>query len=172
MASEDRNDRDDAPSEGSWVYISGPTQVPERQAAIALYDRLAEACVASGWHVYRPYAEVVDASGQDAPLGSRLRHALGHADACVFYVGKPSSGVGTELAWAAEEGRPVIAVHMRGEEPSPALSSVLNAYARARVLLCEDPDDCARKVRETLEDPQWHTVVRAAGAELADELLS
>ena len=169
MAHDDLSERDEEPSEGSWVYVSGPMQVPDSSAAKDLYDRLAEACQASGWHVYRPYAEPRD-PGASETLTSRLRHALGHADACVFYIGKPSSGVGMEVAWAVEHGRPVVAVQLHGEEASPLLTSLLSGYDRAALLLCADPVDCAEKVRQTLSSPEWHEVLRAAGAELAEEL--
>jgi 2'-deoxynucleoside 5'-phosphate N-hydrolase len=169
MTQDDINTRDDEPTEGSWVYVSGPMHVSDPDTASKLYDRLAETCQASGWHVYRPYAET-HARASEAQLMPRLRHALGHADACVFYIGKPSSGVGAELAWAAEHGRPVIAVQMRGEKPSPLVTSLLTEYDRAALLLCNDAADCAQQVRQTLSNPDWHAVMRAAGAELAEEL--
>jgi len=170
MAHDDLNKPDEEPTEGSWVYVSGPMQVPDPEAARAFYDLLAEACQASGWHVYRPYAEPRALGMSDSPLTSRLRHALGHADACVFYIGKPSTGVGAEVAWAAEHGRPVVAVQLRGEEASPLVTSLLSEYDRAALLLGEDPDDCAQKVRQRLSSSEWHDILRAAGAELAEDL--
>src|SRR4051794_37589247 len=94
--------------EGSWIYMSGPMQVPDREQAAVFYDRLADACEAQGWHVYRPYREI-EATG-DAPsaLFDRFRHAVEHADALVAYVGAPSSGVGAEIALAYQRQRPII----------------------------------------------------------------
>jgi hypothetical protein len=169
MTKDDVDTRNDEPTEGSWVYVSGPMHVSDPDSARKLYDRLAETCQAIGWHVYRPYAEN-PAGASEAQLMPRLRHALGHADACLFCIGKPSSAVGAELAWAAEHGRPVIAVQIRGEEPSPLVTSLLTDYDRAALLLCNDPADCADQVRQKLSSPDWHEVMRTAGAELAEEL--
>jgi hypothetical protein len=166
VAFENRQTRDDAPTEGSWAYISGPRDMSDPDLRRALYERLTDACLAYGLHVYRPDAEPVDAGNE----ASRRHHAVGHADVCVFYVGDASAAVARELAWAAEQRRPVIALCMQDERPSEAVNSMLMAHTRARMLLCDDPADCARKVSETLADPQWQTVVRAAEAELADEL--
>ena len=169
MASNEADRREDVPTEGAWIYLSGPMQVPDQEESVALYDRLSEACADYGWHVYRPYSEILARESGEDSLAPRLRHALGQADLCVFYIGKPSSGVGTEAAWATEHKRPVVAMYLRGEKPSPLLCDLLDGYERARVLACNDPDDCATKLQGVLADPGWQDIIRLAGAEIADE---
>ena len=156
------------PTEGSWVYLSEAMQVPKLDAATELYDRVADACLASGFYAYRPYAKRPEIT---PALVERLRHAVAHADACLFYVGRLSSGVGAELAWATDRRRPVIAVQMDGDEPSPLLESMLSGYDRAVRLRCVNSEDCALQVRATLADPRWHEILRMAEAELAEDLL-
>jgi hypothetical protein len=170
MTRDDITRQGEEPTEGSWIYVSGPMRASGFDDAEELSDRLAEVCEASGWQAYRPYTDARDAESPEAPLIPRLRHAVGHAEACVFNIGNPFPDVGTELAWAAEHRRPVIAVQMRGDQPSPLLTSLINEYDRAALLICNDPDDCAEKVRQTFHDPDWYEVVRAAGAELVEDL--
>lgn len=160
---------EDESNEGPWAYISGPIDVGDPQREANLYDRLADTCAAAGWHVYCSYRDE-ERNEEEAPLVARLRHALGHADLCVLYVGRPSSRVGAELAWAYEHGRPVIAVHLREEEPSHLLASLLSDYSRARTVTCTDLDDCMKRVRDVLRDTEWERIIRASAAELAEDI--
>jgi hypothetical protein len=153
--------------EGAWIYVSGPMQVAEPSRAVDFYNRLADAVQSSGWHVYRPYQDTLDPPSDDrVPLFHRLRHALHHADACVLYVGRPSSGVGAELAFAHAHARPVIAVSLDDDEPSPFVASLLATYSRARTVTGTDPQACADAVGLVLADPAFAEIVREAATEV------
>jgi hypothetical protein len=152
--------------EGAWVYVSGPLHVPERQKAVELYEQLAAACESSGWHAYRPYRDILGPGVNDPePLFDRVRHAVEHADACILYIGAPSSSVGAELALAYEHNRPIIGVYLRDEQPSELVSSMLATYPRARLVRCSDAGECADHVKQVLSDPEFSGFVRAAAAE-------
>lgn len=161
----------DERGEDAWVYLSGPMRSAERNPAAAFYDRLAEICEETGWHVYRPYRDIIEGAPCDeVALFDRLRHAVRHAQACVVYVGLPSSGVGAELTLAREGGRPIIAVYMDGDEVSPVLRSMLRDYERAVLVRGVDPDDCISSVRQAIRDPAWNRIVRVAASEHPEEL--
>jgi nucleoside 2-deoxyribosyltransferase len=151
--------------EGAWIYVSGPMQVAEPTKAKELYERLAAAAEDSGWQVYRPYREVPGATDDAVPLVERVHYAVDYADACVFYVGTPSTGVGAELAFAYARTRPVIAVCLNGDQPSALVTSLLSNYSRARTVTGTDAQECANEVRRVLTDPDFVDIVRQATAE-------
>jgi hypothetical protein len=156
--------------EGAWAYVSGPTRCAESPEGIALYDGLAAAAEASGWQAYRTYRTTSAPVRDDpVPLVERLRYALDHADVCIFYVGRPSSGVGAELALAYARARPVIAVSLRDDDPSALISSLLGTYSRARVVVGDTPQACAAEVERVLADPTFAEIVREATAESHDD---
>jgi hypothetical protein len=157
--------------EGEWLYVSGPSQGWGVEDPVRLYEQIASECESLGWHVVRPYREVDNVRADaEIPLVERLDQAVEHAAACILYVGRASSGVGAEAAFAYRSRRPILALQLEGDSPSPVLLSLLSSYDRARILTCRSVQDCAERVRETLRTEDFSKLICAAAAEHAEEV--
>lgn len=131
--------------EGEWMYVSlaGNTQ---------LANGVRDACLRCGW-------PVLEGSAQP---GERRLHALALADACILHISKNSRDVGVELAFAASEQRPIIALRSSCEEPAPLVEHIIRGHSAIRELSCDDVDRCVAALETLLGDPAWQEEVARA----------
>lgn len=148
--------------EGSWVYLSAAQSAdPSVQG---LRECLVEACEASGWAtVSRSSEERVGRGADPGNFFESMRHAVEHADVVVSLIDERSEMSGVELALAYSHGRPVIGVQVSGGRlPEAGVESMLKGYARGRVIVCRDAEECATGLREAFTDPDFVETIRQA----------
>jgi nucleoside 2-deoxyribosyltransferase len=96
------------------AYISGALlNAQQLDKSRALYERLADACLAAGWDAYVPHQHadpVHDAHLSNIDVAERDIENITAADVLVAYVGEPSLGVGAEVAIALRAGKRVLVV--------------------------------------------------------------
>lgn len=150
--------------EGSWVYLIAPAEGLE--SADRLRDGVVDACEASGWPTITRYFSADRHISDPGDFFEDLRHAVEHADVVVALLGHADCSLDAELAIAYGHRRPIVGVHLTGQASSASeLQEMLGRYERARVIACDDADDCASGLRDLFSDSDFALTVRAAGGE-------
>ena len=154
--------------EGSWAYLIGSED--DREAIGLLRGRVVEACEESGWSTV---------SGSSAAGGNRMdpglffegvSHSVGNADFVIALLGAAGGAVDGELAIAYGHRRPVVGIRLAGEGSSVSeTEAMLDDYERARVIACDDLDECAAGLREILSDPDFSVTIHTAAGERAGD---
>lgn len=104
------------------VYISCTL----RPGGEALAEELAAIAIAAGWRAYLPHVETAK-PGDSTPAATvrdRNLAAIGRADCVLVESSMPSTGVGFELAFAWELGKPILLIHQRGERQSRMIQNL------------------------------------------------
>lgn len=97
-----------------------------------------------------------------------LRHAVEHADCVVALLGEPGGPADAELVLAYSHRRPIIGLRMsQGDSPASEVQAMLDHYERARVISCQDPEECGAQLRAVLSDPDFGATIRQAVGERA-----
>ncbi|HEU4905129.1 MAG TPA: hypothetical protein VFT19_03305 [Solirubrobacterales bacterium] len=154
--------------EGSWAYLIGAPS--NRGAACLLRDRVIETCEENGW----PAVSRSFAAGMDPVDPGRffegVSHSVGHADFVVALLGIAGGAADGELAMAYGHRRPVVGIRLSGEgSPASETETMLDDYERARVVACDDLEECAAGLRKILSDPDFAaTIHTAAGGRAGD----
>ena len=121
------------------AYISGALiNAGHLEQARALYERLAEACVAAGWDAYVPHQHadpVRDPDLSNVEVATRDLDQVNAADVIVAYVGEPSLGVGAEVAIALAAGKRVLLVAPRDRRVSRFLLGLAELHS-GRTAVC------------------------------------
>ena len=123
------------------VYISGAlTAVADLQAARAYYESLADVCRVNGLEPTLPHLYASPDEHRDLPaelVYSQDLENIVSAAIVLAHVGAPSLGVGAELAIAAHEEIPIVALSRPGETVSRFLLGLLRR-AQAHELIASD----------------------------------
>lgn len=83
----------------------------------------------------------------DSEEGVKLtRDAIDKSDLVLVEVSIPSTGSGIELGWANAAGKPIIAFHQGGSEPSPALK-----FATQAMYVYVTEDDITKVLRDLIK---------------------
>ena len=124
------------------VYISGPLQSAiDLKAARELYEYAGDICELCGITPYLPHQNtdpIHHADASDLAVFDRDCSALREADLILAFVGRPSSGVGAEIAMACGMSKRIIAASHVNESPSRFLRGLLACYPQAVVLTYHD----------------------------------
>lgn len=136
------------------AYISGPLQAALHLAqARGFYEYLGQAVAEVGYEPYLPHLWTdpdLHASVQPGHVFQRdVTHLLA-SSVLIGDIGKPSSGVGAEIALAFREGIPIIGIFHRNERPSRFIIGMLKSTGCARMIDYSDPMDCRRKLQAEL----------------------
>lgn len=91
---------------------------------------------------------------------SSVSHAVEHADVIVAVIGSSNEMTDAELTLAYSHGRPVVGVQLGGAPPESQAEMLLHGYGRARIVSCEEPEECALSLQETLSDPVFVETIR------------
>ena len=125
------------------AYISGPlTAANDLASARAYYERLAALCRDQGLAPYLPHTENDPQLHASVPAGEVFRADLDQllsSDLVVAYVGKPSLGVGAELALAVHDHIPVVAVRRPDDVVSRFVVGMLDS-AGACIVVTSDAE--------------------------------
>lgn len=157
----------EALDEGAWIYLVG--HVAERSGEDPLRACIAEICEARGWStVGRPLA---DKTGSRDPghLFEGIRHAVEHSDCVIALLGDSAEAVDAELALAYSHRRPIVGIRISGAgDPASGIQAMIEDYERARVVACDDLDDCATGLNTILDDPEFAATMHRAAGEHAE----
>jgi nucleoside 2-deoxyribosyltransferase len=150
--------------EGSWIYlIASPT---DRNAADSLHDRVVETCEAGGWPAVSWPPAGGDRPSDPGHLFEGVRHAVEHADCVVALLGGVAGTTDAELALAYSHRRPIVAMRRNDDSlPTSEVQAMLATYERARMIVCDDADQCATELRGVLDDPEFAATIRRAAGE-------
>lgn len=168
MAAERRPQDPPLLDEGSWAYLIGSEG--DRETTGLLRDRVVEACEESGW----PAVSGSSAGGKDRMdpglFFEGVRHSVGNADFVIALLGAAGGAADGELAMAYGHRRPVVGIQLAGEGSSVSeTEAMLDDYERARVIACDDLDECAAGLREILSDPDFAATIHIAAGERAGD---
>lgn len=137
------------------VYVSGALHsISNISEARAFYTSLANVCIKHGWDAYVPHQYTDPVYHRDSSNGvvfEKDYNALRNSQMVLAYIGRPSLGVGAELAIAHEAGIPIIAVHAHNESPSRFLLGMLQRAPAARILVYKDVEECLRLLHRLFE---------------------
>lgn len=166
MAAENRPQDPSPLDEGSWAYLIGAES--DRGAADLLRDQVIETCEERGW----PAVSSSSAAGAGPVDPGRffegVSHSVGHADFVVALLGVASGAADGELAMAYGHRRPVVGIRFSSESSSASeTEAMLDDYDRARVIVCDDLEECAVGLREVLSDPDFVATIHTAAGEWA-----
>lgn len=149
--------------EGSWIYLIA--SAAGTSSADSLRERVVQACEAGGWPAVSWPPAGTDRHHDPGHFFESVSHAVEHADCVVALLGDVTETTDAELAMAYSHRRPVIGVRGPGEDlPSSWVQATLEGYERARMIVCDNPDECASELRAVFGDPEFAaTIHRAAG---------
>ena len=150
--------------EGFWAYLIGP--LDGHEDAAPLRERMVEVCEASGWPAisWSPAESGVTDPGH---FFEGVRHAVEHADFVVALLGSTEGWADGELAMAYGHRRPIVGICLSDEDSSIAKArTTLESYELARVISCDDVDECAAGLRDVLADPDFAATVHTAAREI------
>lgn len=130
-------------TERPMVYVSGAlSAAADLDAARRLYERIADTCVTAGMQAFLPHLSNDPEHHPEVDADEVFRRdlkALSAADLVVAYLGIASTGVGAELAIAADLGIPILAIYSNGDRVSRFVLGLLRAH-NAQELLVEIDD--------------------------------
>jgi nucleoside 2-deoxyribosyltransferase len=164
---DERSAAEAAAADGAaWIYlISTLTGLPSEGT---VRESVREVCEEGGWPIV---GWPTDDSGRNTDTGhlfEDVRHAVEHADCVIALLGESGGTADAELALAYSHRRPVIGLRLMPEDsPASAVQAMLGDYERARVVSCQDPEDCGVRVRAVLSDPDFGATIRQAVGERA-----
>jgi hypothetical protein len=149
--------------EGAWIYLIADDEGAEG----GLRERISQTCEAGGWP-----AIGLSSTGDDSDPGrlfEGVSQAVAHADIVVALLGDRSGTADAELALAYSHRRPIVAVCIGANCPASGIEGMLEDYERARLISCDDAEECATRLRSVLSDPDFGETVRLAAGELATD---
>lgn len=154
--------------EGAWAHLIGSES--DREAVDLLRDRVVEACEESGWPAVRGSAVAGRRHMDPGPFFEGVSHSVANADFVIALLGTAGGAADGELAMAYGYRRPVVGIQLAGESSSVSeTEAMLDDYERARVIACEDLDECAAGLREILSDPDFAATIHIAAGERAGD---
>ena len=140
------------------VYVSGAlSAAADLDAARRLYERIADTCATAGMQAFLPHLSNDPARHPDVDAIEVFRRdlkALSAADLVVAYLGIASTGVGAELAMAADLGIPILAIYAKGDRVSRFVLGLLRAHN-------------AQELRVEMDDLQTELLRELAGMSLS-----
>lgn len=143
------------------VYISGPLQgSTDLATARKLYEDIARVVREVGMEPYVPHLHTDPERAQHVTPAEVFHQdvdALLSAGLVIAHVGAPSTGVGAELALAAQAGLQIIAVARAGEKVSRFAEGLIDA-AGGRVYGFHAVDDLHEILRQALVSHRPATV--------------
>ena len=126
-------------------------------------ERILEVCEEGGWPIVAWPTEDPDCHRDPGSLFEDVRHAVEHADCVVVLLGEPGWAADAELVLAFSHRRPIIGLRIsQGDSPAPGVQAMLEDYERARVIFCQDPEECGDQLRAALSDPDFGATIRQA----------
>jgi hypothetical protein len=146
--------------EGSWVYLSAAIDPSADTQAIR--KSIGEACGKSGWPIVSWSSD--ERMGRGADPGrffESVRHAVEHADVVVVLIGAGTEMTEAELTLALSHRRPIVGLRISDSSGTP-LQAKLREYDRARVVACQDVDECAAGLHAAFSDPEFAETIRLA----------
>lgn len=150
--------------EGSWIYLIA--SATDRNTGDSLHDRVVETCEAGGWPAVSWPPADADRPPDPGHLFEGVRHAVEHADCVVALLGDAAGRRDAELALAYSHRRPIVGMRSSDDSlPTSEIQAMLATYERARVIVCDDADQCATELRAVLEDPEFAATIRQAVGE-------
>ena len=151
----------------AWIYLI--SSAADRSPGGSVRERVVEVCEKGGWPtVGWPTEDHSERHLDPGHLFEDVRHAVEHADCVIALLGEPGDTADAELALAYSHRRPIIGLRPIGEgSPTSEVQAMLEGYERARMISCEDPEECGRRVRAVLSDPDFGATIRQAVGERA-----
>lgn len=149
----------------AWIYLIAPLAGEGH-----VRKRVVEACEEGGWPTVAWPEEGFD---HDDPghLFEDVRHAVEHADSVIALLGETDGIADAELALAYSHRRPIIGLQLTdSRSPASEVQAMLQDYERARVVSCEDPEECAVRLSKVLADPDFGATINQAVGERAADL--
>lgn len=147
-----------APGESPYVgrvYISGAlTSVGDLQRARTLYESIASVCAEQRLEPYVPHLQTDPVHHADVPAVRVYEHdvrEISQADLIVAYLGSASLGVGAELAIAAENETPIVALYRTDQRVSRFLLGLLRVHG-SRELVADTDESLIRLLGEVAAD--------------------
>lgn len=149
--------------EGAWIYLIAAGEGAEK----SLRERIAQTCEAGGWPAIGLPADEDDELRDPGRLFENVSHAVAHADLVVALLGDRGETTDAELALAYSHRRPIVGVRVGPDPSASGIEGMLEGYERARLISCDDAEECATRLRAVLSDPDFGETVRRAAGELA-----
>lgn len=153
----------------AWIYLT--SSAGGFSTEDSMRKRIVEACEEGGWPIVAWPTDDQDRHRDPGRLFEDVRHAVEHADCVVALLGEPGEAADAELILAYSHRRPIIGLRVvREDSPVPWVQSMLEDYERARVISCQDPEECGGQLRAALSDPDFAATIRQAVGEQAAAL--
>jgi len=154
----------------AWIYLASPATGFSTNEE-SMRERILEVCEEGGWPIVAWPTEDPDCHRDPGSLFEDVRHAVEHADCVVVLLGEPGGAADAELVLAFSHRRPIIGLRIsQGDSPAPGVQAMLEDYERARVIFCQDPEECGDQLRAALSDPDFGATIRQAVGERAAAL--
>lgn len=154
--------------EGSWAYLIASAEGP--RSTDRLRDRVVDACEASGWPIVTRPASGTARTADPGHLFEDMRHAVEHADVVVALLDSVDTWLDAELALAYAHRRPIVGISLGEMSSGSEVQGMIERYERARVIACDDVDECGSDLRELFADSDFAMTVRGAGGEHAADV--
>jgi len=152
--------------EGAWIYLIA--SAARRSAGDPLRERVVQTCEAGGWPAISWPPAGADRASDPGHFFEGVSHAVEHADCVVALLGSEAEATDVELALAYSHRRPIIGMCISGESsPASEVQAMLENYERARMIACDDADQCAAELQAVLSDPGFAATIRRAAGEHA-----
>ena len=129
-----------------------------------VYQALVAALTADGHeiptaHLAEPGIAQYEAASLPREIYERDTAWIRGCDVLIAEVSVPSHGVGYEIGYALNEGKPVLCLYEQGRRVSKMISG--NPHDKLTVRAYADPDHAIRTARGFLASPEWRRADRS-----------